>query len=310
MTTKARAIVVVGSYMRDTVFRTARLPRAGETIAASGVAVSHGGKGSNQAIQAARCGAPVSLIAAVGDDAAADAARELWRAEAIDHRGVATRPGERTGMAFIAVDDRGDNQIVIAAGANAGLAAADVERSEADIAAAGAVLAQLETPVATTLRAFELARQAGALTVLNAAPLAAPEALGPLLALTDLLVCNLGEAQALLGDDARDPLQLARRLAERAQGRALVTLGPRGACLHPGGAGEPLRQPAVAARRVVDTTGAGDAFLGAFLCRWLETRDWAEALRFGAAAGSIACETAGAVPSFGSRPEIQQRLGA
>jgi len=304
----APAIVVVGSYMRDTVLRVPRLPHPGDTVAGHRMSFGHGGKGSNQAIQAARLGARVALVGAVGDDPPGSAARDLWTAEEIDHHGVATLADESTGAAFVVVDDRGENQIIIAPGANGRLSAQAVSRRAGDIARAAGVLAQLETPVEATVRAFNLGRRAGAVTVLNAAPLASGLSLAPVLALTDLVVCNLGEARALLGEDEPDPAQLARRLARRFQCGALVTAGSQGAWLRPRPEDATLHQPAVTARRVIDTTGAGDAFIGAFLCRWLETRDWRQALRVGAAAGALACETPGAVAALGTRAAIEQRL--
>jgi ribokinase len=305
---RAPAIVVVGSYMRDTVLHVPRLPRPGDTVATSHMAFGHGGKGSNQAVQAARLGARVALVGAVGNDPPGNAARELWTAEEIGHRGVSTLADESTGAAFVVVDDHGENQIVIAPGANGRLSPAAVAERAGDIARAAGVLAQLETPFEATVRAFDLGRRAGAVTVLNAAPLASGLPLAAVLALTDLVVCNLGEARALLGDEEPDPGQLAARLAGRFQCGALVTAGSQGAWLRPRAEDATLHQPAITARRVIDTTGAGDAFIGAFLCRWLETRDWRQALRFGAAAGAMACETPGAVTALGTRAAVEQRL--
>ncbi|MGH7186153.1 MAG: PfkB family carbohydrate kinase, partial [Pseudomonadota bacterium] len=208
----------------------------------------------------------------------------------------------------ITVDDGGENQIVISPGANGALSPGDVDRRGADIAVAAAVIAQLEVPLEAIARAFELGRLAGVLTVLNAAPLTWPDVLEPLLALTDLTVCNLGEARSLVSGDECEPGRLAARMTQRTGGQALVTAGKRGAWLQPGPGLELLHQPAFQPSSVIDSTGAGDAFIGAFLCRWGETRDRREALRFGAAAGALACETLGAVASLASRATIEHRL--
>src|SRR5580693_8083471 len=188
-------IVVVGSYNRDVSFQVARLPAPGETCLSLGRLESPGGKGSNQAIQAARAGAATAMVAAVGFDGAGDTALSLWEAEAIDTTGVARLADVGTGLAMILVDAAAENVIVVDSGANARLATAHIEAAASLIGGAKLVLAQLETPTAATVRAFQLARAAGAATLLNAAP--APEQIdAQLLALTDVLIVNEGEGQA------------------------------------------------------------------------------------------------------------------
>uniref|UniRef100_UPI0018DF03DC PfkB family carbohydrate kinase n=1 Tax=Roseomonas rosulenta TaxID=2748667 RepID=UPI0018DF03DC len=199
-------IVVIGSYNRDTVLRVARFPRPGETLAASGMARFHGGKGSNQAVAAVRAGAAAAMVAAIGADAAGQGALELWATEGIDARHVAHDPALPTGEALVLVDDGGENEIVIVAGANAALAPPPA----AVFADATLVVAQLETPMATTEAAFAAAREVGAITLLNAAP--AQPLSGALLAATDLLVVNETEAARLAGREAA-PAALAAALA-------------------------------------------------------------------------------------------------
>ena len=286
-------IIVVGSYNRDLVLSVARLPAPGETCLALGRTEAHGGKGSNQAVQAARCGARVALLAALGADAAGAAALAIWRGEGIAAGHVAQLPDAATGMAMILVDAAGENSIVVDAGANAGLAPAHVEVAAQLVGGARMMLAQLETPVAATRRAFEIARAAGVITALNAAP--APEALDPqLLALTDILFVNRLEAQALAGDG--QPEHVAAALLPRVGRAVVLTLGADGAVLlRPGE--PPLARPARPAA-VVDTTGAGDAFIGAFAARLAASGDYVSALDWGLAAGALACGQLGAASSF------------
>lgn len=294
-------LVVVGSYNRDTVLRVPRFPRPGETLAALGRARFHGGKGSNQAVAAARCGAQVSIRAAIGADEAGAEALALWREEGVDAAAVERIAGVPTGEALILVDDAGENQIVILGGANAALT------TQAGIPAAGGaalVLAQLETPVEATRAAFRAARSAGAATLLNAAPARPlPE---EVLALADILIVNETEAALLLGR-AGEAEALARALAPRHARGVVLTAGAAGAFWACGN--EVLHAPAPPTE-VVDSTGAGDAFIGAFAAALAEGLAGREALRRGVAAGSLACRRAGAVPSLPRREEIEAILAA
>jgi ribokinase len=296
-------IVVVGSYNHDVSFTVARLPAPGETCLSLGRLDSPGGKGSNQAIQAARCGASTAMIAAIGSDAAGDEALALWAADGIATRNVARLAGHPTGMATILVDAMAENVIVVDSGANAHLAPAHIEAAAALIEAARLVVAQLETPVAATIRAFELARASGVATLLNAAP--APEAIDPeLLALTDILVVNEGEGRVLSGHD--EAQQIGAALLGRVGQAVVVTLGAKGAVLF-----EPHRPRLDAAPPrvdVVDTTGAGDAFTGAFAARWATSGELGSALAWGVAAGALACTRKGAAASCADAARIAELL--
>jgi ribokinase len=293
-------IVVVGSYNRDVALYVDRLPAPGETVLGKGRLESPGGKGSNQAIQAARAGAATAMIAAIGEDGAGDEAMALWAAEGIDTSGVARLADAGTGMAAILVDASGENLIVVDSGANARLAPAHVGAAGGLIGAAKLTLAQLETPVAATLRAFEIGRAAGAATLLNAAP--APVALDPaLLTLTDILVVNEGEGMALSGHDHASAIGEA--LLARVGQAVVVTLGARGAMLF-----EHRRPPLASAPpavQAIDTTGAGDAFVGAFAARWAATGDAAGALAWGLAAGALACTVKGAAQACADAARIE-----
>jgi ribokinase len=285
-------IVVVGSYNHDVSLFVARLPAPGETCLSTGRLESPGGKGSNQAIQAARAGARTAMVAAIGRDRAGDEALALWAAHGIDTTGVARLADVGTGMAAILVDASAENVIVVDSGANARLAPAHIEAASALIGESRLVLAQLESPQAATILAFELARAAGAHTLLNAAP--APERLDPaLLALTDILVVNEGEGRTISGHDRA--AAIGEVLLQRVARGVVVTLGARGAMMF-----EHRRPPNAIAPPsvdVVDTTGAGDAFTGAFAARWVATGEVAAALAWGVAAGALSCTAKGAAVS-------------
>jgi ribokinase len=289
-------IVVVGSYNRDTVLAVPRFPRPGETLAASGMARFHGGKGSNQAIAAARAGAEVAFVGAIGADAAGQAARTLWAEEGIDARAGAVVDADATGEALILVDGQGENEIVILAGANAALPVAE---TVAAVAGADLVVAQLETPLAATEAAFRAARAQGIATLLNAAPArAVPEGL---LALADILVVNETEAAAMLARSAAPGL-LAAALAQRHPRGVVLTAGAGGA-YWAGHDGRQVHAEAIPTT-VVDSTGAGDAFIGAFAAALADGATDAAALRRGVVAGALACRRSGAVPSLPQRAEI------
>ena len=293
-------IVVVGSYNRDTVLTVPRFPQAGETLAASGMDRFHGGKGSNQAVAAARAGARVAIVAAIGQDAAGQGALALWAEEGIDARAVTALDGLPTGEALILVDARGENEIVIVAGANAALPQAE---AVAAVAGAALVMAQLETPVAVTAAAFRAARSQGVPTLLNAAPARAlPDGL---LALTDLLVVNETEAASLAARSG-PPDVLAAALASRLAGGVVLTAGATGA-YWAGRDGAAVHAPAIPTQ-VVDSTGAGDAFIGAFAAAMAQGLAAPQALRRGVVAGALACRHAGAVPSLPRLAAIEAAL--
>ena len=180
---------MIGSYCHDVGLQVKRFPAPGETVLGVGYLESHGGKGSNQAINARRAGAKVAFVGAVGDDAAGRDALNLWRSEGIDIRHTVVRPGSPTGKAFIVITASGENNIVVSSGANETLLPQDVAAARSCIAGASLVLAQLEVSAASVAEAFLLGRRAGAVTVLNAAPAAGavPDAVWTK---TDFLIVN------------------------------------------------------------------------------------------------------------------------
>lgn len=291
-------ILVIGSYNRDTVLRLERFPAPGETLTALGMAEFHGGKGSNQAVAAARAGGRVALITAIGDDASGQAARALWAAEGIDAQPVQTAHAS-TGAATILLDAAGENQIIIIPGANAKLALPPSFAPPDDIAVA---LAQLETPQAATAALFRALP--GTRRILNVAP-AAP-ILPELLATTDMLVLNETEA-AILAQREAEPAALALALAAETMREVIVTAGAAGGFwARPDGIVIDAAPPRVA---VADTTGAGDAFLGAFAAFSAEGFAPEKLLRLAVTAGALACTQQGAVPSLPHRAAIMALAG-
>jgi ribokinase len=256
-------VVVVGSCMLDQITRAVKLPQAGETATGTSYATGFGGKGANQAVMAARLGARVSMVARLGSDPVGQQTLDNFRAQQIDTRHVGIADNQTSGIAPIWVDETtGQNRIIVVPGANALLSASDVDAAAQAIERAHVVVCQLETPVDATRRAFAIARRAGAVTLLNPAP-AAPVP-DDVLALTTYLVPNETELAALSGDDVRtidDAHAAATQLLPRGIDRVLVTLGAQGCLLVTASGATHVTAPAV---RAIDTTGAGDAFIGAF----------------------------------------------
>jgi len=253
---------MVGSAMTDLVARVARLPEPGETVFGSSFFQGFGGKGSNQAVMAARLGARVGIVVKLGRDRFGEDTLRNYRAQGVDTTFVGFADGEASGVALITVDERsGQNIITIVPGANRTLSAGDVRGAAAAVQGAAVLVAQLETPIPATLEAFRLAKQGRTRTLLNPAP--AAELPAELLTLTDVLIPNELEAAALAGrpvSSLEDALAVAEGLLERGPGVVVITLGGRGAVLAQ--AGEAARHIATDAVRAVDTTGAGDAFVG------------------------------------------------
>jgi ribokinase len=294
----------LASYMRDLVMTIDRFPTPGETRTGLDFTEGSGGKGSNQAVQAARCGASVSVIAALGADEGAAKARRLWNAEGFAASHVAELPSAATGVALILVDKNGENQIAIAPGANQLIPTALIEEARPALAASALVMAQLEVPVAAIIQAFSIGRSGGAVTVLNAAP-ALPDLPKEIWPLVDILVVNEAEAATLVGEahpDLSSP-DLASALCEWVSRAVVITLGAEGALVLRKNGKEPVLHPAQPVK-VVDTTGAGDAFIGAFAARYVDTWDLDEAVSWGVAAGSLACTGLGALAPTVTRDAV------
>lgn len=296
---------VVGSYGAGLTYGLGRFPDRGETVLARYHRVDHGGKGSNQAVAAARLGARVRLRTALGNDAFGEAARRLWAEEGVE-ASVVVVAGEPTMTGAILVEPDGENRIVVAPGALAQLRPEHLGPD--DVAGADVLLVQLEIPIETALRALELASGAGVRSVLNPAP--APEAsrreLAALLEAADILTPNLGEARALIGGgEGLDAPALARELARRCRGSVVLTAGALGAFVVE--AGQLEHVPAEAVQQVVDSTGAGDAFSAALALAVAEGEGLFESSRFAARAAARAVTAAGVVPSLPRRAELGRR---
>jgi ribokinase len=289
MDASAPRVVVVGSVNADLVVSTDSLPGPGETVTGGTFARHGGGKGANQAVAAARLGAAVALIAAVGDDDLGAAALAELAGEGIDVSRVAREPELATGVALIVVDRAGENTVTVASGANAALDAARVAAAlDGTLAGSpGVVLLCHEVADAAVLAGARAARAAGWTIVLNPAP--ARELGDELVALGPLLTPNSSEAAALTGE--RDPEAAAEALAARTGAPVLVTLGAEGALLLDGGRSERLAPPRV---EVVDTTGAGDALNGALAAELARGTDLRDAARRAVAAASASTQAAGA----------------
>jgi ribokinase len=299
-------IVVVGSTMIDLVAYADRLPDDGETVVGTSYQTGFGGKGANQAVVAARFGARVAMVNTLGDDSHGAAYLERFAAEGIDTTFVRRAPGS-SGVAPIWVDASGTNRIIIVPGANTEVRP-DVAAAAVEALRPGVVIGQFEIPQTTTAAAFAAARRLGATTILNPAP-AAP--IDPqLLAVADWLVPNETEfvlitGQAFSGSPDEEATTIAAT-AERLDTSMVVTLGERGAIVAPRGE-EPTRvdAPKVAA---VDTTGAGDAFVGAFAVGLALGMSAVTSARFGCAAAADSVTRLGTQTSYPDRARAAEIL--
>ena len=273
-------VAIVGSYGVGLTVELDRVPDAGETVVGRSFRRDHGGKGSNQAVGAARLGAEVDFLTAIGDDAFGHEAIALWDTEGVRAEAVLAPPAA-TMTAPIFVEPSGQNRIVIVPGALERLTRAHVDAFAERIARADVCLVQLEIPLDTALYALEVARRAGVRTILNPAP--APTA--PIAPKVDYVTPNETEAAAVQG----------------ARATVVLTLGEEGAEL------DGVRVPAFRAS-VVDTTGAGDAFNAAFAVALAEGQPDLDAVRWGCAAGAHMVEHAGVVPGLPTRAELEERL--
>ena len=291
------AVVVVGSLNADLVVSVARLPRAGETVAGGTFARHGGGKGANQAVAAARAGARVAMVGAVGADDLGDEALRDLAAEGIDVPAIARMDGVATGVAAIVVDAAGENQIAVASGANAQLGGDAVSAALARllVTAPGVVLLGHEVPEAAVVAGARAALAAGWQVVLNPAPARPlPDTLAGV-----LLTPNADEARELAGID--DVEAAARALGAR----LLVTLGADGALLLHEGVAERLPAPRV---NVVDTTGAGDTVNGALAAELAAGRPLRDAARFALTAAALSTRAAGARAGMPPRDEVLAAL--
>ncbi|MFZ6646404.1 ribokinase [Undibacterium sp. TJN25] len=297
-------IAVVGSVNMDLVFRTPRMPAVGETLSGHEFRQIPGGKGANQAVAAARQGADVAFIGRVGDDGFGQYSIRCLSEDGIDVSYLSAVPDIATGVAGIIVTDAGDNSIVLAAGANAALSAENVDAAQTAISSAQLLVCQLETPLSTVTRAIQLAKQHNVKVILNPAPVQALA--DELLQQVDYLVINETEASQLSGIPvtSQESAHLAsEKLLQRGVSAVLLTMGEQGLCIT-----EPGKRQYIAAIRVdaVDTTAAGDTFVGAFavgIGRGLDIHAASVEAQYAAA---LTVTKLGAQTSIPSRSEVEE----
>jgi ribokinase len=299
----APRIVMVGSSNIDLIAYAPHLPMPGETLHGSRFEMGFGGKGANQAVMAAKLGASVTVITRLGRDVYGEMTLKNYRELGIDTATVLLDDERASGVALIAVDEAtGQNHIVIVGGANDSLSPDDVQRFSEPIRTADALMCQLETPIPATQAAFAIAREAGVMTILNPAPAAPLPA--DLVALTDWLIPNEVEAAMLTGrtiveDDAA--VDAARALQAQGARGVIITLGARGALLlTPDGVVTSVPTPPV---RAVDTTGAGDAFVGAFTTLLASGFSPVESVRRACGIAALSVQKPGTQKSFPTRAE-------
>jgi ribokinase len=306
----SRTVLVLGSFVADVAFRASRLPAWGETLMGSTFALGPGGKGSNQAVAAARAGAQVKMACKLGDDTFGQLARKTWADAGID--ASLTRNGDAaTGAAVILIDEaRGENGIIVVPGACFTITSEELDAMGDAIRAAHILLTQLEMPVEIVERGMKIAHDAGVTTILNPAPAPAAPLPDSLLALTDYVVPNESEAAILTGQPVETVEQAERAAAAlqlRGARNVILTLGARGALVRtPDGSSRIVE--AFNAGPVLETTGAGDAFCGGFAAALAEDIPLLDAVRFGCATAGISVTRHGTAPSMPKRAEIDALL--
>ncbi|MGA5589594.1 ribokinase [Pseudomonas siliginis] len=296
-------VVVIGSLNMDLVTRAPRLPRGGETLIGHSFATVSGGKGANQAVAAARLGAKVAMIGCVGNDDYGVRLRDALLAEQIDCEAVSVVE-DSSGVALIVVDDNSQNAIVIVAGANGAMTPAVIDRFDAVLQAADVVICQLEIPDATVGHALKRARELGKTVILNPAPASRPLP-ADWFAAIDYLIPNESEAAALSGlavDSLQSAETAATQLIAMGAGKVIVTLGAQGSLFANGNGFEHFPAPAV---KAVDTTAAGDTFVGGFAAALADGKSESEAIRYGQIAAALSVTRAGAQPSIPTMSEVQ-----
>jgi len=301
-------ITVMGSFVADLAFRTPQLPAWGQTIMGTSFKLGPGGKGSNQAVAAARLGAKVSFVSKLGRDTFGDLARQTYKEEGIDTRFLFSTEEHATGAATIIVHEgKGENAIVVVPGACFQLTLGEVEQARSLIASSAVFLTQLELSVPAVELGLKFAHEAGVRTILNPAPAAPlPKSIYPL---CDYLTPNESEAAGLTGQSVTN-LAEAERAAD-----AFLRLGVRNVVLTLGAQGAFVKNAhlkqhvaAIDAGPVVETTGAGDAFAGGLAVGLAEGMDIVRATRFGCAVAGISVTRPGTAPSMPRRAEVDALL--
>lgn len=295
-------VLVVGSLNMDATLHVDNLPAPGETLLARHLTASPGGKGANQALALARMGLDVAMLGRVGDDANGAALTAALGAAGVDVSLLTATPGTPTGVAHITVDSQGRNTIIVASGANFALSPADIDAALPALSAARAVLLQLEIPLETVRHTLGAARAKGCLTVLNPAPFHPLDE--GLLELVDVCIPNEVEFARCTGADPATGQGLREgcaRLARRPDALVVVTLGSRGCWVYGRGEGHHLPAYEVTA---VDSTAAGDSFIGGFLATYLQGGDPVAAADAGQRVAALTVSRQGAAASIPTLDEV------
>ena len=297
-------ILDVGSLNADLVVRSPRFPQPGETISGEDLQIIPGGKGANQAVAAARQGVSVSMLGRVGSDSFGPELINNLKRNQVDTSHVLITPDSATGTATIIVDANGQNSIVLSPGGNGKVSPADLEAvsfSEHKL-----LLLQLEIPIETVLAAAQRAKEYGLLVLLNPAP--ARPLPDELISLSDFILPNEGELSLLAGQPVHDlpsAEKAAKILLERGAQTVIVTLGPNGALIV---SGKQVTHVHTYKVDVVDTTAAGDAFIGGLASALLQDKSLEDAVRYGCACGALATTKFGAQPSLPTKAEVENFL--
>jgi ribokinase len=301
------SVIVFGSINMDLVVRTARFPQPGETISGSDFYTAPGGKGANQAVAAGRLGVPTRMIGRVGGDVFGQALLDSLKGNGVDTGCVLVDESQPSGVAVITVDDAAENNIIIVAGANGQVGAADVQRLERALDGAIHLLLQFEVPMDAVVAAAGAARRRGVKVILDPAP--ARQLPDALYALIDIITPNESEAAQLVGfavDSEAAAQRAAAELLERGVRQAVIKMGARGAYWSDGEQSQFFSAYKVNA---VDTTAAGDAFNGALAAALDGGESMPGALHWAMAAGALSTTRPGAQPSMASRAELLEMLG-
>lgn len=306
----SQKVIVVGSLSMDLVLNVPRLPLVGETIKGDSFSNFVGGKGNNQALAAAKLGASVSMLGLLGKDNYGDLVLGNLQQNNVDCRHMLRTDKTGTGIANIWVGPAGENVIVIIPNANGALSPQLVEENKAIFDDAAVLLLQLEIPLETVTRAAQLARECGVKVILNPAPAPADGKLpAELLGCVDIIVPNETEAMLITGinpDTEENALRCAEKLLAMGPGTVVLTLGARGALIvEQSGNHQFISSFQV---KVVDSTAAGDAFLGAMAAGLADNLTAGQAVKQGCAAGALACTRAGAAPSLPSKEALSTLL--
>ena len=300
-------VVVIGSANMDMTVRCKHLPIPGQTILGDSFVINPGGKGANQAFASAKCGAVTQLVARVGNGVFVPRFLDNYGRVGLGHDFLIRDPELPSGTALIFVDEDGENMIVVAPGANQKLTTSDVDAAQAAIEGAKVMILQLEVPLETVVHAAALGKKYGATVILNPAPV---RSLPPaLLENVDILVANEIEVAILTGAgdvDTSTAAQACKSLIKAGVGQVITTLGKDGAVITSGDGATKVRGFKVNA---IDTTSAGDTFVGALACALTEGKTIEDAAYFANAAAALTCTKIGAQQAMPTREEVDAMVG-